>query len=247
MVSRGVGCFFFPFQLFVGSSRLVSGAVTTQLLYFLHLPLWLIPWPSFIPSSLLSTLLICWWVLLPIVCRSWTLPGRRTWRRFFWRPWLVARSRARILKLSLSSLSSIRDSFSRESSFFLMWDSTWWWPLPWEKIRRHIRETCRNRSRYKKVISISVQEFGYTDCSCLKRLIITFAGYISCNLLHMTMQVYLRPNCWCQFWLLFHSLAMAGIIHICIQICATKHLLFAETSLSNGLFIYLPDVSIALC
>lgn len=56
-----------------------------------------------------------------------------TCRRFFWRPWCVARSNARMLKLSESSLSPIRDSFSRESSFFLMWDSTWWWPFPCEK------------------------------------------------------------------------------------------------------------------
>lgn len=42
----------------------------------------------------------------------------------------MARRRARMLKLSPSSLSPIRDSFLRESSFFLMCDSTWGLPLP---------------------------------------------------------------------------------------------------------------------
>ena len=50
-----------------------------------------------------------------------------TFLRFLWSPSCVARSRAPMEKLSVSSLSPICDSFCRESSFFLMWDSTWRW------------------------------------------------------------------------------------------------------------------------
>lgn len=121
-------------------------AVTSLLLYFLHFPLWLIPWPSFLP---LPTV-FCTRVLALLRAQLYAPPRGGTCRKFFWRPWCVARSRARMLKLSLSSLSPIRDSFSRESSFFLMWDSTWWWPLPCEKEGGEFLRRGRRKSWAKK-------------------------------------------------------------------------------------------------
>lgn len=116
------------FYVFDGCVWPVSGAVTSLLLYFLNFLPWLMRWPSFIHPTLSPLHLLASITMLHMqLC---TLPQGGTCRRFFWRPWCVARSSARMLKLSVSSLSPIRDSFSRESSFFLMWDSTWWWPLP---------------------------------------------------------------------------------------------------------------------
>lgn len=58
----------------------------------------------------------------------------RTCLRFTLKLWCVAFSRALTVKLSGSSLSLIWDSFSRDSSFVLMKDSTWCWvaPLLWK-------------------------------------------------------------------------------------------------------------------
>lgn len=99
-------------------------------LFLTFLP-WLMPWPSFpVLSHHHSFSRLTVGECRATLC-AW--PQGRTCRRFFWRPWWVALSRARMLKLSVSSLSPIRDSFSRESSLSRMWDSTWWWPLPCRK------------------------------------------------------------------------------------------------------------------
>lgn len=112
------------------------------IIYFLS-P-WLIQWPTYIPLSSPSSPTLQWDCVF-----MWAHTHTHTCRRFFCRPWCVALSRARILKLSESSLSPIRDSLSRESSFFLMWDSTWWWPCPWRRRKRR-RKLTRNKGKAKE-------------------------------------------------------------------------------------------------
>lgn len=133
-------------------------------LFLTFLP-WLMPWPSFLVLSHRRS-----FSSRTVGAALYTLPRGRTCRRFFWRPWCVALSNARMLKLSVSSLSPIRDSFRRESNLLRMCDSTWWWPLPCRKTRvkrdRRFSRSVWGQARSRFWNTVTSEQRHFWRCIC---------------------------------------------------------------------------------